>query len=935
MHIDIPTLINNIKVSNYTPLPIDPKIRMGKLANGLTYYIIPNQYPKNRAAFKLVRKVGAVVERPEEWGLAHFLEHMAFKGTRHFPGKSIINYLQKKGIKWGSNFNASTTYDWTQFEINHVDTTDSELIENILLILRDWSDSLLLNPEDIESERGVIHEELLSRSDFITRMWQNVLPKIYKESCYQHLTIGTEKTVMSITPDMMKDFYKKWYRPDLQALVIAGDFDAEQMQKRIVSLFSDICMPENPRERIYQKITQNQNPVYVDYMDKETEHPLIFLQFKRDAIPYSHRSSMEYFFLENVVNKLISNMINSRFQDRLLREDCSYTLAQVKYGNYIISSTQKAFITVIYTKGDAIAATKDVMELLARVQQKGFGPKEFARAKDRMIAYYERQFRNRDKIDNAELVTEASKHFLDNTPLLDTETKYDLIKEILLHLPLDFLNKAFRNLLVEENMTVVTCLPDSQGTDKVSEEKMLEVISNALASDYPEFEESEEDERPATNLLPPGYIISKQYYKNGIISYLLSNGIKVIVQLTTFKENEILFTAKKRGGYSSYPESEASNVKLMEFAFFTLKSGNQDLVAQKRYYNGKQVNLKFSMKYHSTLLEAASTAKDFPWLLERIYNIFTNIQPDFGTYSKTMDRARNIMMEDMKDPKNQAMLQEELIVYAGNPYQTDLQSSEIETGNYDQIYQFLSDELHNAAAYTFFFTGDIKDDEEFQNLLCKYLASIPAYKAIEPQIITPWRFSHGPIDMSLQIKMVEPRAFITDFYYGYEMKFCNKNLTMLMMVQDLLSHQLLTSIREDLGSTYSPEVECKYDLIQKNWQLSCSLETSRENIQKVKERETALMKNIFMNGVDRSIFSEILEIVKNSFSKFKDTNSGREKLLLRHLALAESEEPSDSDYIKDYEDTLNSITLEDFNSFIRGLYNENRHLLIVTEGQFG
>ena len=933
MNIEIQTLIDNINKNAYTYLSIDSKIRWGQLSNGLRYYIIHNQQSPDFATLQFICKVGASLEDPSEWGMAHFLEHMAFRGTANFPGKSIIDFLQKNGLAIGVNFNAGTSYEYTKFELRDIPVSDSEFVDNILQIFRDWSDSLILSPEEIEAERSVILEELRSNSDPYHRMLQNVMPKIYKESNYQHPVIGTEDSVKAITPEMMKEFYNKWYRPDLQALILVGDFDTNEIEKKVVNIFSNITKPENPQKRVYQSVSKTFAPIYAACKDKETEYPIVLIQFKKDSIPFHNRNSLEYLFLEEVVDQLISSMINSRIHESLLTQDSNYYLAKVTFGNYIISTTQKAFKIIIRTKGDALAAIKEVMEILAQVKQKGFGIKELERAKERMRASCEKNYNKRDKIKNEHLVNSCSNHFLLNTPLLDFETKYNLINELIPQISLDILNDEFHNLLREENLTIVVNLPDSEDSDKVSKGEILECISCSLKKDYPEYNDLMEETKPETNLLPEGSIISKNKNdENGLITYILSNSIKIIIKPTAFKDNEILFAGVKKGGFSSFPMPEAANVKLMKIAFMSLKSGNKDMIARTRYYNGKQIKLRFLMEYYFNLLYGSSTIKDFPWLLERIYDVFTNIQPDFDAYSKILDRVRSIYNEELNTPETQAQYQEDSLIYSNNPFKIGLDIKEIESGDYNQIFQLLSKVVHNAAYYTFLFIGNIKDDLWFQSLFCRYIASIPTYKTKKPALITPCLLPGKPIDFYKQIPMVEPRIYITDFYYGYDMKPSDKNLIMLEMAEELLRQKLYDNIRGKVGGSYSPKVTSEYDMEIQCWQIYCNVETSPEKLQEVKEIETACIMNIFKNGTGKSLFEEIAEIIKKRFLKSKETNSFWMQKMINKVAFTDSLDSGETDYLNEYTHSLDSITLEDFNSFLGGLYNEKYHLRIVIEG---
>ena len=269
----IGTLCISAQMPQLTPLPINPKVKHGVLKNGMSYYIMHNEMPKERANFYIAQKVGSTLEDQDQLGLAHFLEHMAFNGTSHYPGKNMLNYLQGKGIRFGADINAYTSFDETVYNINNVPTTDKPLMDSVLLVLYDWSGEILLEEAEIEAERGVIQEEWRQRNDASTRMWTAILPKIYKEYQYQQMPIGKMEVVMNFKPETLRAYYKKWYRPDQQGIVIVGDFDADEMEKKVIDLFSTIPMPENAAERTYPVVSDNQDPIYAAFKDSELASP--------------------------------------------------------------------------------------------------------------------------------------------------------------------------------------------------------------------------------------------------------------------------------------------------------------------------------------------------------------------------------------------------------------------------------------------------------------------------------------------------------------------------------------------------------------------------------------------------------------------------------------------------------------------------------------
>ncbi|MDE6577008.1 MAG: insulinase family protein, partial [Muribaculaceae bacterium] len=319
-----------------TPLPLNPKVKHGVLPNGLTYYILHNEMPKERANFYIAQKVGSTLEEQSQLGLAHFLEHMAFNGTKNYPGKNMLNYLQGKGIRFGADINAYTSFDETVYNINNVPTTDHPLMDSVLLVLRDWSGDILLEESEINAERGVIQEEWRSRNNASLRMYTQMLPKIYEEYQYHQMPIGSLEVVMNFKPEELRAYYKKWYRPDQQGIIIVGDFDADEMEKKVIDMFSTIPMPENAAERKYPSVSDNKEPIYFAYTDPELTSPRTTISFKSEKVPFELRNTVEVYTQHDLVQSLIAALINGRLQENSVNPNCLYSGAGVYFGDYYV-----------------------------------------------------------------------------------------------------------------------------------------------------------------------------------------------------------------------------------------------------------------------------------------------------------------------------------------------------------------------------------------------------------------------------------------------------------------------------------------------------------------------------------------------------------------------------------------------------------------------
>ncbi len=399
------------------PVPVDKEVRTGKLENGLTYYIRENKLPENRADFYIVQKVGSVLEEENQRGLAHFLEHMAFNGTENFPGgeegKNIISYLETIGMKFGTNLNAATGMDETIYNINDVPVTTPGAVESCLLILHDWSNALLLREADIGKERKVIREEWRTRSDASQRIVESIAPAIFKDSKYAHrMPIGLMSVVDNFEPQLLRDYYHKWYRPDLQGIIVVGDVNAEEIEKQVIDIFSPIVLPEDAAERVNEQIPDNDAPIVAVALDKELPMNNIMIAYKRDQVPDERKIGMDYLMTDYVTEK-IGQMLNERLQEMLQKSETPFAFAIARNGAYFGVGTKDALQLIGFAKSELADATiATLMREVKRATDYGFTESEYERAKATYLSKLEKLYNERDKQLNNFHVQQYVDHFL-------------------------------------------------------------------------------------------------------------------------------------------------------------------------------------------------------------------------------------------------------------------------------------------------------------------------------------------------------------------------------------------------------------------------------------------------------------------------------------------------------------------------------------------
>ena len=423
------------------PLPVDPKVRTGKLENGLTYYIRQNNLPENRADFYIAQKVGSMQEEDNQAGLAHFLEHMAFNGTTNFPGKSMLNYLQDNGIKFGTNINAYTSFDETVYYISNIPTTNKNLVDSALLVLHDWSNAIALEEEELENERGVIREEWRTRGGAQQRLWDQLLPKMYPDSKYANrMPIGSIDVINNFKPEEIRAYYHRWYRPDLQGIIVVGDIDVDEMEQKIKELFSPIQLDEERAEREYYPVPDNKDPIVAIATDKEARNTQIMLFYKHDTMPDEFRNTQMGYITEYILNAAAA-MMNQRFAEIIQKPDAPFTSAFAYDDDYFVAKTKAAWTVVAGSAEDKIeSALAAMVRETERVKQHGFTASEYEVARTNILKGYEDAYNNRDKQRNSSYSQEYVRAFTDGEPIPGIEFEYQFLQAVAPIIPVEAIN---------------------------------------------------------------------------------------------------------------------------------------------------------------------------------------------------------------------------------------------------------------------------------------------------------------------------------------------------------------------------------------------------------------------------------------------------------------------------------------------------------------
>ena len=459
------------------PLPIDPQVKYGKLENGLTYYIRHNAFPKNRAEFYIAQNVGSILENDSQRGLAHFLEHMAFNGSKNFPGKSMLNYLESNGVKFGTDVNAYTSFDETVYNISNVPVNREGIVDSCLLILHDWSNAIALEDKEIDEERGVIREEWRTRTNANMRILEKLIPQVFAGSQYANrMPIGTMDIVMNFPYQTLKDYYHKWYRPDLQGIIIVGDIDADKTEKKLKEIFNTIPKPENAAERIYYTVPDNKEPIIAIAKDKEATGSQVTVYYKHKPMTKELKATIAGIagiYLKSVT----SMMLNDRLKEISEKPNAPFMSAYSYDANFIVSKTMDAFTTMAVSKeGETQKVLKALLQETERVNRFGFTESEYERAKANLLSMIESMYKEREKQKNNSYVEEYVSHFTDGGSICGIETDYMLLNKVAASTGIEQVNKYIQDLIGEENIVVTITGPEKDGVSYPSEAEILTLL---------------------------------------------------------------------------------------------------------------------------------------------------------------------------------------------------------------------------------------------------------------------------------------------------------------------------------------------------------------------------------------------------------------------------------------------------------------------------
>ena len=893
------------------PLKNDPAVRIGKLDNGLTYYIRHNTKPEKRAEFYLFTNVGAIQENEQQAGLAHFLEHMCLNGTKNLPGKMLISYLESIGCSFGRNINAGTGVEQTMYMLNNVPMLREGVLDTCLLIMHDYAAFVTNDFEEIEKERGVIIEELRTRRTGQWRLFEASLPYLYKGSKYAECNlIGTVEGLSTFEPQELVNFYETWYRPDHQAVIVVGDIDVDQVENKLIALFEDVPAPATPSPKKVIPIPENDEPIIGIVTDPEAQSTSIDFLIKSEPVPNEMRP-LGMIYMVDMFKYFVSRMMNDRFEEIAQQPDAPFLGASMSFSP-ITTSADATYFSVGSKDGESAKAFEALMMEVEKMRRFGFTDAELERAKTNFMRRLERAAENTGDRMNSEFINEMINNYALNEPILDPAYELEVAKGYLPFIQLEQINQIGQQVITPENRVVVLSSPKREGLIIPTAEDLKGIMDKVEGMELQAYEEEVSDE-PLVDVaaIVPGKVVKEEAGAFESTVWTLSNGIKVVVKPTDYKKDEVLFNMKNDGGFSILSEELLPSVESNVFALWTQSNGvgNFSATALKKKTTGKIASVTPYISDYSQGIRGSASPQDLQTLFELVYANIVTPRFEAGEFEASMAQLNAIVPNLEKTPN--FMLQKELYksLYNDNPRSQLISSELLAKVNMENLEKAYRDCFKNSNGAVVTIVGNV-DLQALKPMVELYLGSLPA--ATEPAgwVKNDNRIQKGKVENHFTVVMETSKTSIVNVYSA-DQDYTLENQVYLDAVKSSLDMAYIKSLREDEGGTYGATVQViTADQPEAHAAIIILFDTDPERQERMRQIVEADVTNLVDNGPSE----EYVNKTKENFLKNRQENLIRNNFWNQVLVNYYTD---DIDIMTDYEQIVKDITPGSVQKFLK------------------
>ena len=908
-------------------LPLDPEVRVGQLENGMTYYIRHNEKPKGQASFYIYHDVGAIQEADDQQGLAHFLEHMAFNGTKNLPGKSMIERLETIGVQFGVNLNAFTSWDCTEYMIKDCPVTE-ENVDLALLILHDWSQFIALQPAEIDSERGVIMEELRTRDGASLRAQNDMIRNIFKGSLYEHRNlIGYLDGLKSFDHVALENFYDKWYRPEYQALVIVGDVDVDQIEAKIKALMADIpASPADAAQKEVIVVPATEEPIISIFTDPEMTRSSVMMFARREALPKELKNTIVGYSFD-LIQSFVTVMMDARFEEIAQAADAPILGGGMSEGGFGICPTMETTsFSATAHDGRTDDAFRTIYTEMERMRRYGFTAGEFERAKQEILRWAERAYTNRNDVTNDAYAQRYLDHYAQGTSMMDAETEWQLDQMFLNSLTVDDVNTAYAGMAKpNENLVILVRSPKKEGIAVPSQEDIRAIIAEVEAAELEPYE----DNTVIRPLIDPSVKLKGSKVKStveneslGYTEWTLKNGIKVVVRPSTLKADEVIISAVSKGGCSMLTDEEYQHGSFLPLVMSQCGIADFSSTELTRQLSGKSAYASLGVNDYEHSAHAGGSPKDIETILQLLYLNFTSPRFD-ETDIENMKRMYVPYYMNMESDPNYIMAREfQNTLYGGHVRRQVSTAADFEAINIPMLQSVHSQLFSYADDFRFIIAGNV-DLETLRPLVEKYIGSLPTSTKVEYDVVDDGvRFAAGEVTNDFRAVMQQPKVSVYLVYNG-AMEYNAKNRLIVDLLSRALDSRYLISIREEKGGTYGVSVQGgNTDEPVESYMLAIVFDTNEQLADELVAICDAEIRKIAEEGPLADDIAKAKEFLQKNYANVLENNSGWISAITRWY-------DEGYNYKEEYLDILASITLDDIKAFAAQLLEDNNRTLVV------
>ena len=909
-------------------LPADPQVRKGVLENGLTYYIRHNEKPKGMAEFYILHDVGAIQEGDNQQGLAHFLEHMAFNGTKNYPEKSLIEYLEKIGVKFGANLNAGTSWDYTQYYMTDVPVARESVVDSTLMILHDWSHFITLDPKEIDSERGVIKEELRTRDGAQWRSQIAMIKAIGKGTLYEHRNlIGYLEGLEGFGYDDLRQFYDKWYRPDYQTVVVVGDIDVDKVEQKIKSIMADIPAPAaNAAKKDVIVVPDNDEPIVSVFADPEMQQSSLMIMYKSQAMPKEMNNTMIY-ELTNILKSYITQMINERLSDIARKPDAPFIQAvfepATSFG--IVPTLEVSVGQVVTRDGKIMEGYKALLTEMERMRRHGFTESEWERAKNNILSGIESQYNSREDRRHSYFANRYMDNFRMGTPIYDAETEYQLDKQIVEMISCEMVNATVKQMYDPlKNAVIVANSPVKDGVAVPTEAELVGALKAAVAADVEAFKDNVVKEPLISDesALKGSKVVSEKKNDSlGFTEWTLANGIKVVIKQTPYQADNIGVEALSEGGAAVFSDAEYYSAQMLGGVMSMSGISKFSASDLRKQLSGKTVEAGLGVSNYEHMVTAHAALKDAETMFQLLYLQFTAPRFSEDDFTTLMNRYNSMLANQASNPDFIFQQNAMKSLYNNNYRRQSLTPELLQTIKFEQLPAIHKQLFSNAADFRFTFIGNMSS-EQLKPLVEKYIGSLPtASKPGNVFVDDKIAPAKGGVVNDFRTKMEQPKVSV---YYAYSgaLDFTIKNQIVAKYLSAALSNRYLKSIREEKGGTYGVSSRVSLTPRIKEYQVEIQFDTNEQMADELMAIVVAEIEKIAKEGPLAEDLEKAREFENKNYTKQIEQNSWWSNAIYYHYKYGINE-------VEEFLPAVNGVTAADVQALAKKILADGNLVKVV------